>query len=180
MTREQLIEMAVEQGFSAAAVIGTESVPFDPAFRPLCEENLCGKYGVNYACPPDCGTPEEMQRKVTRHRHALVLQTLWQVDDFADAKATGPAKAEHNAMSLRLVRELRKNGCDGFLIGSGGCALCRPCAIVRGEPCTFPDLRYSCMSAYCVDAQKMADAVGMQCWTNDGKFRYFSQILFRE
>ena len=38
----------------------------------------------------------------------------------------------------------------------------------------------SCMSAYCVDAQKMADAVGMQCWTNDGKFRYFSQILFRE
>ena len=57
MTREQLIEMAVEQGFSAAAVIGTESVPFDSAFRPLCEENLCGKYGVNYACPPDCGTP---------------------------------------------------------------------------------------------------------------------------
>ena len=43
MTREQLIEMAVEQGFSAAAVIGTESVPFDSAFRPLCEENLCGK-----------------------------------------------------------------------------------------------------------------------------------------
>ena len=110
MTREQLIEMAVEQGFSAAAVIGTESVPFDPAFRPLCEENLCGKYGVNYACPPDCGTPEEMQRKVTQHRHALVLQTLWQVDDFADTKVTGPAKAEHNAMSLRLVRELRKNG----------------------------------------------------------------------
>ena len=36
----------------------------------------------------------------------------------------------------------------------------------------------SCMSAYCVDAQKMADAVHMKCWANDGKIRYFSLILF--
>ena len=110
MTNEERIRMAAEEGFAAAAVIRTEEIPLDASFRPLCEENLCGKYGVNYACPPDCGTPEEMQRKVTQHRHALVLQTLWQVDDFADTKATGPATAEHNAMSLRLVRELQKNG----------------------------------------------------------------------
>lgn len=178
MTREQLIEMAVEQGFSAAAVIGTESVPFDPAFRPLCEENLCGKYGVNYACPPDCGTPEEMQRKVTRHRHALVLQTLWQVDDFADTNATGPAKAEHNAMSLRLVRELRKNGCDGFLIGSGGCALCRPCAIVRGESCTFPDLRYSCMSAYCIFVRKLCEQCGIEYDAGAGLLALYGMYVF--
>ena len=38
----------------------------------------------------------------------------------------------------------------------------------------------SCMSAYCVDAQKMADAAGMLCWTDDGMVRYFSQILFHE
>lgn len=30
-----------------------------------------------------------------------------------------------------------------------------------------------CMSAYCVDAQKMADAVHMKCWANDGKFAIF-------
>ena len=36
----------------------------------------------------------------------------------------------------------------------------------------------SCMSAYCVNAQKMADFVGMKCWENDGKTRYFSLILF--
>jgi len=36
------------------------------------------------------------------------------------------------------------------------------------------------MSAYCVDAQKMAEAAGMLCWTDDGMVRYFSQILFHE
>ena len=35
-----------------------------------------------------------------------------------------------------------------------------------------------CISSYCVDAQKMADAVGLKCWANDGKIRYFSLILF--
>ena len=29
-------------------------------------------------------------------------------------------------------------------------------------------------------AQKMADAAGMLCWTDDGMVRYFSQILFHE
>ena len=178
MTHEQMIEMAEAMGFSAAAVVETQNIPFDASFRPLCEENLCGKYGVNYACPPDCGTPEEMERKLKCHRHALVLQTIWQVDDYSDSKQTGPAKAEHNAMSQRLMRALREQGCAGFMVGSGGCSLCKPCAIVRGEPCIFPDLCYSCMSAYCVNAQKMADFVGMKCWENDGKIRYFSLILF--
>ena len=43
-----------------------------------------------------------------------------------------------------------------------------------------PYKHHSCMSAYCVDAQEMADAVGMICWGHDGKIRYFSQILFHE
>ena len=30
-----------------------------------------------------------------------------------------------------------------------------------------------CISSYCVDAQKMADAVGLKGWANDGKIRYF-------
>ena len=38
----------------------------------------------------------------------------------------------------------------------------------------------SCMSAYSVDAQKMADAVGMVCWADDSDVRFFTQILFHE
>ena len=43
-----------------------------------------------------------------------------------------------------------------------------------------PYRHHSCMSAYCVDAQEMADAVGMICWGKDGKVRYFSQVLFHD
>ena len=32
---------------------------------------------------------------------------------------------------------------------------------------------FSCMSAYGIDAQKMADAANMLCWTQDEKIRLF-------
>ena len=76
MDEKRLLDTALEMGFANAALMDTAELVFIPAFRPLCEENLCGKYGVNYACPPDCGTVEEMRQKVLRWRRALVMQTV--------------------------------------------------------------------------------------------------------
>ena len=36
----------------------------------------------------------------------------------------------------------------------------------------------ACMSAYCVDAAKMAEACGMEYWLGDKKAAFFSQFLF--
>ena len=82
MTAEQMVQYAYEEGFSAAAVVDTADIVFDPSFRPYCEENLCGQYGANYSCPPDCGTPEEMKQKVLAHKKALVLQSIWQLESY--------------------------------------------------------------------------------------------------
>ena len=81
MNGKELIKLALDLGFADAAVIHTEDLVFVPNFRALCEENLCGKYGVNYACPPDCGTVAQMREKVLHWRQALVLQTMWDIDE---------------------------------------------------------------------------------------------------
>ena len=60
MDTNEMIQYAVEEGFAAAEVIDTDTIVFDPSFRPFCEENLCGQYDANYTCPPICGTPEEI------------------------------------------------------------------------------------------------------------------------
>lgn len=36
MTQAQLIDMAVQEGFAAAALVDTRDIPFDPMFRPFC------------------------------------------------------------------------------------------------------------------------------------------------
>ena len=47
-----MIETAKELGFSGAAVIDTAELVFIPEYRVFCEENLCGNYDLNPACPP--------------------------------------------------------------------------------------------------------------------------------
>ena len=178
MTDEKLLQYATEEGFAAAAVVDTERIVFDPSFRPYCEENLCGQYGVNYSCPPDCGSPEEMKQRVLSHKKALVLQTIWEVCDYSDTPAIKNGKAAHNAAEIRLAKRLRAEGCGGFIVGASGCALCKPCARVSGQPCRFPDLQYSCMSAYCVFVKKLADQCGIEYDCGDGLLAFFGMYVF--
>lgn len=178
MTEKQIMEAAIQAGFHAAAIIDTSEIVFDPAFRPLCEENLCGKYGVNYACPPDCGSPEEMKRRVLAHKKAVVLQSMWEIYDFQDEAAVKNAKQCHNACALQLADELRKENMNGFLIGASGCQLCKVCAIVDGQPCRFPDQKYSCMSAYCIYVKKLADCCNMAYAYEDGLLPFFGMYVF--
>ena len=134
---------------------------FVPEYRTFCEENLCGCYNVNPACPPESGTVEEMKQRALSYEKTLVLQTMQ--EDLHDPAEYKKAKLLQNKMTEELAEKIKADGKTDLLIMSAG-----------------PYKHNSCMSAYCVDAQKMADAAGMLCWTDDGMVRYFSQILFHE
>ena len=171
MTEKELLRAAEELGFSCA-VIDTADIAFEPSFRRFCEDNLCGKYGANYTCPPDCGTPEEMRRRVMDYRRALVLQTRWEIG-LADDEAIRAAKASHN----RRTRELMDRAGGGLMVGASGCDLCEACLRRTGEPCRFPELRFSCMSAYCIHVAKLAQQCGMAYYSEDA-IRLFSMCCF--
>lgn len=178
MTEQEMIQLAIREGFSNAAIVSTEEIVFDPSFRPYCAENLCGQYGANYSCPPDCGSPEEMKQRILAHKSALVLQTIWQVADYSDMPAIKHAKRGHNASELRVVKQMRENGHDGIIVGASGCALCSPCAQQEGKPCNYPDLKYSCMSAYCIFVKKLADRCAMEYDCGEGLLALFGLYAF--
>ena len=178
MKTEEIIALAKKEGFQNASVISTDKIVFDAAFRPYCEENLCGQYGANYSCPPDCGTTEEMKARVLSYKNALVLQTTWEIESFADKEKLMLGKNLHNAAMFRLIRQMREEGHDGFMIGASGCSLCKPCLLTEGKPCAFPDLRYSCMSAYCIYVKKLAESCGMNYDYKDGILPYFGMYVF--
>ena len=175
MDERALLEQALGMGFANAALIDTGEITFVPAFRPLCQENLCGKYGVNYSCPPDCGTVEEMRAQVLRWPRALVMQTMWDIDDPMDGQQTKPAKGEHNCLTRQLIDWA---GEPGLMIGASGCSLCTPCAITEGRPCRLPELRYSCMSAYCIFVKELAERCAMDYDCGPGVVAFFSMYCF--
>ena len=178
MTQEEIIQFAIEEGFANAAIVDTAQIVFDPSFRPYCEENLCGQYGINYSCPPDCGSPEAMKQRVLSRKKALVLQTIWEISDYSDVTVIKPAKAAHNAAEIRLAKRLRANNVQGFIVGASGCALCSPCKQALGQPCSFPDLKYSCMSAYCIFVKKVTDKCNMEYDCGDGLLAFFGMYVF--
>ena len=157
-----LIKEALSMGFADAAIMDTKDLVFVPEYRQFCEDNLCGNYNLVPACPPACGTVEEMQAKALKYEKALVLQTVLK-DPIMDPVLFKQAKHAQNILTEQLARQMQEAGKEDILIMSAG-----------------PYKNCSCMSAYSVDARKMADAVGMVCWADDSDVRFFTQILFHE
>lgn len=167
MTDLDVLNMAHAEGFSAS-LISVEHVPVDAKFRVYCEENLCGNYGANYACPPDCGSVEEVRDRLMEQDCALVVQTVWNIGSYENKHAVLESKRTHNAAILRLTQKLRQSGLTGFCLGYGGCPLCDPCKRKENLPCIHPDQRIGCMSSYCIDVGKLAAECGLSFdWKQD-------------
>ena len=178
MTYQELVEIAEEAGFSAWAPLDITTIELKSEVRDMCAVNSCGQYGKRWSCPPGCGSPEAMKQKILAHRKALVLQTIWEISDYSDMTLIKPAKASHNASEIRLVKRLRAEGCDGFIVGASGCALCSPCAQTLGEPCRFPEYQYSCMSAYCIHVKKLAEDCKINYDYKDNILPFFGMYIF--
>ncbi len=178
MKTTEIIELALSEGFNSAEVIDTDKIVFNAAFRPYCEENLCGQYGANHSCPPDCGTPDEMRQKALAHKKALVFQSKWEISDFSQSDRIKEIRELHNAAMFRTIAKMRAEGHRGFMIGASGCTLCKPCKRADGEPCAHPDMMYSCMSAYCIHVKELADACGMDYDYKDGILPFFGMYIY--
>ena len=158
---QDYVSLAKSSGFTDAALLPVQELVVVPEYRQFCEQNLCGNYNVLPVCPPMSGTVEEMTAAMRKYRTALVLTTVVTPVNYMDTAEQRSAKKRQNLMTEQLMEAMRADGLvDLLMMGAG------------------PWKNASCMSAYCVDAQKMADAVHMKCWENDGKIRYFSLILF--
>ena len=175
MTQQQILELAASEGFYAA-MIEPEQVPVDAKFLSFCEENLCGRYGANYSCPPDCGSPEAMYKAILAEEQILIIETIWDIESYQDKAAIQQAKASHNAAAIRLMERLKQEGYDGFCSGYNGCPLCDPCKRISGEPCSFPEKRISCLSAYCVDVAELAKRCSLEFAWQDGKLFLFGML----
>jgi len=177
MNNDQILELARKMGFRGAFV-DTADVVQDPSFRKFCQDNLCGKYNANYACPPDCGSVEEVQQRLKAGKQALALQTVWEIGSYENKQAVADSKKAHNAAILRFTDTLRKEGISGFCLGYGGCPLCEPCKRLENLPCAHPDRKISCMSAYCIDVGKLANKCGLDFAWIPEKLFLFGMFVF--
>lgn len=176
---QELTALAKEEGF-LVSLLPTEEVPVDGKFRQFCEQNICGRYGANYSCPPDCGSVETLHATLLAQPHALVIETIHPIDGYENKAAVLQAKKEHNAAVLRFMKTMREHGYEGFCTGYNGCPLCDPCLKTKGLPCAHPEQRISCMSAYCIDVAALAERCGLPFAWDPTKLHLFGLIAFHK
>ena len=180
MKKIEMEKQAKAFGFAAMKFMETKDLEFEHEFRQFCEMNDCGNYGNNYACPPLCGTPEEMEQKVKKYEHALVFQSRTPVQNIFDDAETKIIKKMHTNKTLHAVEELKEQGLpdNGMFIMCGPCNFCEECKANAKEQCVNETMRFSCLSAYCIDAGKMAKHCNMNMEWNGDVVSFFSLYVF--
>ncbi|MDD3279742.1 MAG: DUF2284 domain-containing protein [Lachnospiraceae bacterium] len=156
-------KLALDYGFSDGALMSTDELVFCPEYLQYCQENTCGNYGKNPACPPLCGTVEELRKKVMRYPYAFVLQSTSPCDDFSDTLLIKQLKLAHNQLTMQVRSALPDQGRETEVISAG--------------PFLAEKKRYSCLSAYCIDAAQMAQSCNMTFYAGLNQVSFYSIIL---
>ncbi len=141
--RTLTIDMAEQAGFSHAGYAVIEDMDFMTEVRDMCAANKCGKYNKCWACPPACGTLDELKSKVLEYDYAMILQATEKMEDDYDWDAIELAGKRCKESLERLSVQLKNLGKDVFPMGNGGCDKCSVCSYPN-EPCRFPEeINYS-------------------------------------
>lgn len=180
MTEREILRLAKEAGIDKAAIVDAEDLVFEYEFRKYCEMNTCGNFGKNYGCPPDCGTPEQMEEKACAYGKALVLQTIQPVEDIADGQETSSLKKKHNAVVRGFMDQLAEMGVGGLPIMAGPCSQCSACAKAVGEPCRFPNRIASCLSAYGINVVKLCETSNIPWDYGEHNIGFFAIYMMGE
>ncbi|MDR2258318.1 MAG: DUF2284 domain-containing protein, partial [Treponema sp.] len=72
---KEVWQIAEECGFSHIGELQVDTIKVRIEARQGCEVNKCGSYGKTWSCPPGCGTLEDCEAKLRKHKRGLLLQS---------------------------------------------------------------------------------------------------------
>lgn len=176
---ETLSNTALKLGAYKVAIIDTNAIPLDRAFRDMCASNACGVYGKCYMCPPDVGEIDELMDKVGQYDYALVYQTVTELEDSFDFEGMMLAKKRTYPLAQKLRTVFHDMHIHTTLhLGAGGCGVCVTCAKITNEPCRHPQRAMPSLEAYGVNVSQLAKAADMKYINGQNTVTYFGAVLF--
>ena len=175
---EELIKIACDNGADHAAVIPVNEILFKREFRAACEQNLCGKFGRCWTCPPDVGDIDEMIEKAKKYKNALVFQTIGMLEDSYDIEGMESAAIKHNEVMKMIDLKIDPLLSNVLKLGAGGCHVCERCARIDDEPCRNPEKAVASLEAHGIAVSDLAEKSGMKYINGQNTVTYFGGFLF--
>ena len=183
MLNQKIIDDMKNLGISAAAyfAVSEDDFKFDARFRELCKNNTCGSYGRNYMCPPAIGSFEDCTREILRFKHALIIETIYPLEDSFDYEGMRDGGRVH-AKNVNKVWEYIKANIDYNelkVLGAGGCSVCAKCGILDNVPCRFPDKAVSSVEGHAIDVAHLTETHGLNYINGENTVTYVALYLLK-
>lgn len=175
-----IVQTALDCGADGAQYLPGSAVVTDPVFRSICEGNACGKFGRCYMCPPDIGKIEDLMAQIKEYPHAVLYQTIGELEDSFDFEGMMDAGRNHNMCSQRIRRELAHILPHHLHLTGGGCHLCEQCTKPDGLPCRHPNEALASLEGYGIDVYRTSQATSLRYINGENTVTYFGIILFSE
>lgn len=176
MTTEQVIAMALEVGFDHVGEIDPKDLKFLPEVRDMCSANRCHSYNKSWACPPACGTLEEITERARQYRRGIVIQSTGQMEDDFDVECMMETEKLQKKRFFEIIKLLQKEFPNCLGMSAGTCTLCPKCAY-PDEPCRHPELMFPSMEAYGLLVSDACTSAGLEYYYGKNTMTYTSCIL---
>ena len=161
---EKLSALAADCGFTHSALLDVSTLEFLQDVRDMCNAKQCNRYDKSWACPPACGTLEEMRERVKGYTSGLLVQTVGELEDSYDWEGIQDAAKRQAAGFDRLWDALAPLYPCLYPMGVGGCSKCEKCTY-PDAPCRFPE-----RMAYSMEACGLF--VSKVCTDNGAKYNH--------
>jgi predicted metal-binding protein len=129
---EKYCKLATGSGATNAKQIKPDSVVTADWVRWKCQFG-CTQYGLGYCCPPDTPTPEQTRKLIDCYKRAILFH-----HESPAVPERGQRFRDFLGMLIDLEGEMFKDGYyKAFLLAEGPCRICKECAKLKDEPCSF-------------------------------------------
>ncbi len=176
---DALIQKAKDCGFTTAGPLDVSTLAFLPEVRDMCASDRCQSYDKSWACPPACGSLDEMRAKVKEFSYGLLVQTIGELEDNMDWDNMMLAAKSQSESFECLWDELIKDYPGVLGMSTGTCTRCTPCTYVEGKPCRFPDRLVYSMEACGLLVSRVCTDNGLKYNNGPNTVTYTACFLFK-
>ncbi len=170
---DELIELAISFGSSAATIVDTEKILVENYLAKICLETKCQNYGLSPTCPPNVEGPEWLKEYIKKTSHAILIEIETPLDVMYSDKRREIGKLLH---FIVIQLEQAAHGA-GFLnskaFAGGSCKnlLCSDhpyCNVLGGDGvCRNPDLSRPSVSGYGININHLLKISGWSQGSGD-------------
>ncbi len=175
---EKITSYAAKIGVENTAFIKVSDIPFNREFRAACEQNICGKYGDCWMCPPDVGDIDSMIAQAKKYTNAFIFQTIYKLEDSFDIEGMLAAAKKHNDIAFLIFDEAEKYFENPLKLGAGACQYCENCSKKESIPCPFPEKAIASLESYGIAVSELAALCNLNYINGQNTVTYFGGFLY--